>query len=280
MKLIDILCNFTVTDEYVGELVDTRKIDNTLMEMLVPVIKEVAGDVFPLYENFTGAEAKEILDNKKDSDTMREIVKFACAVMADEELELNEFGIFEPTAHFETCINYYICFPDADGYTFDWPVDYDGNAEPKCKVKDGVGIVPKRIRAIEESAFANNTDLVSVTIPDYITEIGEDAFYACSNLTNVTIPGSVTSIGEAAFYGCASLESIKIPNGVTTIGDYIFHSCTSLKSITLPDSVRSIGEDMCYRCENLKSIKVPAGKSNYFKELFNDEDLARLVVEI
>ena len=90
----------------------------------------------------------------------------------------------------------------------------------------------------------------------------------------------MTSIGEAAFYGCTSLESIKIPNGVTTIGDYIFHSCTSLKSITLPDSVRSIGEDMCYRCENLKSIKVPAGKGDYFKEMLDDEELAKLVVEI
>lgn len=234
MKLIDILCNFTVTDEYVGELVDTRKIDNTLMEMLVPVIKEVAGDVFPLYENFTGAEAKEILDNKKDSDTMREIVKFACAVMADEELELNEFGIFEPTGHFETCIVYYICFPDADGYTFDWPVDYDGNAEPKCKVKDGVGIVPKRVRAIENNAFEDNKDLLTITIPDYITEIGEDAFWGCSNLKNVTIQGSVTQIGYDAFWDCMSLEI----------------------------------------------IKVPAGKGDYFKELLDDEDLARLVVEI
>ena len=33
-------------------------------------------------------------------------------------------------------------------------------------------------------------------------------------------------------------------------------------------------------CENLKSIKVPAGKGDYFKELLDDEELAKLVVEI
>jgi SpoVK/Ycf46/Vps4 family AAA+-type ATPase len=49
---------------------------------------------------------------------------------------------------------------------------------------------------------------------------------------------------------------------------------------TLPDSVRSIGEEMCYLCKNVKSIKVPAGKGDYFKELLDDEELAKLVVEI
>ena len=80
MKLIDILSNFTVADDYLGELIDASKIDSALRDKMVSVIKEVAGDVFPLYENFTGAEAKEFLSNSNDSDTMKEIVKFACAV--------------------------------------------------------------------------------------------------------------------------------------------------------------------------------------------------------
>jgi hypothetical protein len=41
-----------------------------------------------------------------------------------------------------------------------------------------------------------------------------------------------------------------------------------------------IGDEMCYDCQNVKSIKVPAGKGDYFKELLNNEDLAKLVVEI
>ena len=45
-KLIDILSNFTVTDDYLGELVDTSNIDSALREKLVSVIEEVAGDEY------------------------------------------------------------------------------------------------------------------------------------------------------------------------------------------------------------------------------------------
>ena len=79
----------------------------------MPVIEKVAGNVFPLYDDFTGAEAKGLLSNQNDSATMKEIVKFACAVYADEELMLDEFGLFEPTLNYEDTITYDICFPDA-----------------------------------------------------------------------------------------------------------------------------------------------------------------------
>jgi len=40
---------------------------------------------------------------------------------------------------------------------------------------------------------SDNTDLVSVTIPDSVISIGHYAFYRCANLTSVTFQGTITS---------------------------------------------------------------------------------------
>ena len=174
---------------------------------------------------------------------------------------------------FEDCINLAsITIPDS-------VTEIDDNAINGCTSLENITF-PDSLKCISSGLLYCCKNLKNITIPNSITSIGEAAFAQCTSLTSIKIPNSVTRIEEAAFAECTSLGSIEIPNGVTTIGDCIFHSCTSLKSITLPDSVRSIGEEMCYLCKNVKSIKVPAGKGDYFKELLDDEELAKLVVEI
>ena len=78
------------------------------------------------------------------------------------------------------------------------------------------------IIAIGNAAFAGNSYVKSVTIPNTVTSIGDDAFFRCDSLTTVTIPDSVTSIGSWAFAQCDSLKSITIPSSVTSIGDKAF----------------------------------------------------------
>ena len=78
------------------------------------------------------------------------------------------------------------------------------------------------VTVIAESAFADQSTVTSVTIPNSVTSIGDYAFYNCDSLTSVTIPNSVTSIGSHAFRGCDSLTSVTIPNSVTSIGSYAF----------------------------------------------------------
>ena len=174
---------------------------------------------------------------------------------------------------FEDCINLAsITIPDS-------VTEIDDNAINGCTSLENITF-PDSLKCISSGLLYCCKNLKNITIPNSITSIGEAAFGECTSLASIKIPNSVTRIEKAAFAECTSLGSIEIPNGVTTIGDCIFHSCTSLKSITLPDSVRSIGEGMCYLCKNVKSIKVPAGKGNYFKELLDDEELAKLVVEI
>ncbi len=62
-----------------------------------------------------------------------------------------------------------------------------------------------KVKAIGDDAFANNYNLVSVSIPSTVTKIGNSAFEGCYNLEKVYIPSSVTSISSTAFDNCPSL---------------------------------------------------------------------------
>ena len=64
------------------------------------------------------------------------------------------------------------------------------------------------VTSIGDSAFENNSSLMSVIIPEGVTSIGNSAFRDCFALTSITIPSSVTSIGYRAFNGCGGLETI------------------------------------------------------------------------
>ena len=61
---------------------------------------------------------------------------------------------------------------------------------------------------IDTGAFAGDTNITSVTIPDSITTIGQNAFNNCTNLKSVNIPNSVTTINIGAFSGCRSLNLV------------------------------------------------------------------------
>lgn len=75
------------------------------------------------------------------------------------------------------------------------------------------------------------------------TAIGEYAFAEQTDLTEVRIPDSVKKLGERAFSGCTDLRSVIMPEGLTEIGQYAFSGCTSLSEVTIPDTVRKIGLD-------------------------------------
>ena len=97
------------------------------------------------------------------------------------------------------------------------------------------------VTTIEDNAFADCTDLTSITIPSGVTTIGDGAFSGCSSLASITIPASVTTIGDDAFARCYNLTSIIIPSSVVAIGDCAFVDCFELTSVTIPASVTSVG---------------------------------------
>lgn len=58
------------------------------------------------------------------------------------------------------------------------------------------------VTSIAANAFAGNTSVREVAIPDTVTSIGENAFKDCTGLRIVKIPDSVTAIDATAFSGC------------------------------------------------------------------------------
>ena len=65
-----------------------------------------------------------------------------------------------------------------------------------------------RIVGIVQSAFAEFTSLITVSIPNTVTSIGIGAFANCTNLSKILIPSSVDTIGSAAFGYCTSLKEV------------------------------------------------------------------------
>jgi hypothetical protein len=68
-----------------------------------------------------------------------------------------------------------------------------------------------RVSAINNRAFANHTELESVTIPNGVQSIGWFAFSGCVALTEVSIPSSVSTIGYGAFENCNASLTVKCP---------------------------------------------------------------------
>ncbi len=69
-------------------------------------------------------------------------------------------------------------------------------------------IIPLGVTSIGISAFFDNYDLTSVTIPNSVTSIGDFAFERTS-LTSVSIPDSVQTIGTAVFFEDFLLTSVR-----------------------------------------------------------------------
>lgn len=127
----------------------------------------------------------------------------------------------------------------------------------------------KPVQEIGRGAFAWNSTITSVIIPDSVTVIEERAFSACIGLTNVTIGNGVVSIGVGAFQNCTGLTELTIPDSVTTLGDYSFGSCTGLEDLHIGKNVKTIGEMAFYYCIGLKELVIPEsvttiGKAGFF----------------
>ncbi len=73
-----------------------------------------------------------------------------------------------------------------------------------------------------------------------VTAIADEAFAYNSDIQSIKIPNSIQSIGEKAFTACSSLKTIIIPEGVQTIKREAFSNCESLSVIFIPDSVISL----------------------------------------
>ena len=109
--------------------------------------------------------------------------------------------------------------------------------------------IPEGVQAIGSQAFAYNTSLTTVTIPNTVNRICYAAFQGSESLEQVVFSDDgITTIEELTFQGCGKLSSIVLPESLTTLGEKVFMSCSSLKKIDLPQSVRGISSTAFLSC--------------------------------
>ena len=140
----------------------------------------------------------------------------------------------------------------------------------------------KPVTEIEDYAFLDCEQLISVTIPSSISDIYFEAFKGCKNLTNITLPESVVYISTSAFYDTAYYNNennwqddvlyignhlieakseisgnYEIKSGTLDIADSAFEDCDGLTTITIPDGVAYIGFNTFFNCTGLTSVAIP-----------------------
>lgn len=136
---------------------------------------------------------------------------------------------------------------------------------------------------IGAQAFANQTALTSLTIPESVQRISKEAFGGCNRLAAITLPDTVKYLADGAFKGTAlymdgsmwldgvlyignhlieARSSVAkgdyvIREGTVTVGGTAFMNCSGLTSITVPEGVVSIGNSAFYGCSALRQIHLP-----------------------
>ena len=105
-------------------------------------------------------------------------------------------------------------------------------------------VIPSSIKIIDDFAFDECEDLISITIPENVTHIGFAAFDHCG-FTSLIIPDSITTIGQHAFQGCKRLQSLVLGKSITLIEGEAFGDLKELKQIQIKAPVPpSIGSSV------------------------------------
>ena len=150
--------------------------------------------------------------------------------------------------------------------------------DPVIKVPEMAGGLT--VVAIDNNALYNSPAIQTITLPNTIKSIGSWAFAGDSSLTSINIPESVEYVGESAFnstglssahvsakmadwgmslyQGCFNMQNITFDEDVTVIPERIFFNCEWLKSVTLPESVHKIDIGAFSACDSLAHINFPA----------------------
>ena len=135
----------------------------------------------------------------------------------------------------------------------------------------------KPVLKIANMAFQNNTDLVSVSLPESLKTMGEGAFSGCPDLRQIDLsaamqvaelppsfasyctslvgvifhPDHHPAVGDYAFQGCKQLDEIRLSSNV---GISAFSGCTGLKSAVLGEEAALIGSRAFHNCSNLERL--------------------------
>lgn len=142
--------------------------------------------------------------------------------------------------------------------------------------------IPQYISYIAPSAFANCTQLTSISANDSLS-IGNAAFYNCTSLKTIIPPNGdiyhlCGMIANDAFNGCNNLSNIELLSSIESIGDRAFSNCTSISILFSEDTLKqkdywsltSIGDNSFDGCSNLIEFDIPLSTVHFGRNIFKD----------
>ena len=143
-------------------------------------------------------------------------------------------------------------------------------------------IYPNGLTAINDYAFSNCENLVSVRLPDTVTRIGKGCFHSCC-IGDLVLSKSLTEIPHSAFFYNV-IEHLVIPSSVKRIGSEAFQLCyIGDDDLTIPEGVEVIEYNAfsnpfehVYLPSTLKEIAYDF----YFEEMIDDAEEWKPYVEI
>ncbi len=138
--------------------------------------------------------------------------------------------------------------------------------------------IPDGVKEIHSSAFKMIKSITSVNIPEGVEIIGEAAFFMCTKLEKVILPSTLKEIHKNAFYSCRSLKSITLYEGITMISESSFKGCRSLVRINIPDSVTTIEAFAFSDCSALRNVVLPDSIRNIGEHAFEYCGITKLTI--
>lgn len=174
--------------------------------------------------------------------------------------EIGNFAFYNTNFYGETIINY--------ESTLVIPSSVNMLGESAFKMNEGrsshlrhvvfdESVDNSQINTIQKSVFEGQTNLKTVSLPQWLYSIGDYAF-ARTSLVNLVIPNSTSNFGEGAFSKLQNNEGtrIEITNQWTIqIGELCFRDSIYLTELVIHASVINLGVGMTY-CANLRSMEL------------------------
>lgn len=145
--------------------------------------------------------------------------------------------------------------PAASGKTYSGEIVIPADVDYK-DAKEGALKVP--VLSVATNAFANQTEVTKVTLPECCTTIGTKAFQNCTGLTNFPAVEGTIKIGAGAFQNCPLIKEAFLPAGCVSNyanGEFAFGGV--LTKFEIRDKDASITKDT-----NLSPKAFAAAKTN------------------
>ena len=152
-------------------------------------------------------------------------------------------------------------------YNRKYPIQLNDNNQAKLTTYVGEVTIPAiftvegktyLVTSVDEKAFANNTMLTKLTLPETITVFGQGSFTNCSAMTDINIPAIIQEIPSACFAQCKKMATFTLPQQVKTIGPLAFANCANAKTIELNEGITSIGNRAFLGCTSLTEMTLQA----------------------